>query len=179
MTWLCSSATRQLSTKQHLAGAVISKWVASITFIYLIKWWWWPILFEPAMNTKCHLTVVDTLFGIILEHYWDPYSWIQQELVSIKGRFDLVFATLTDTGQISDATRVFRTSTCGKLKTLVEKSIGEINYDSNERRSLLAKTKVLQLILVSKLLGYSKCKWLFELWFNRWIKPNWIVSYFP
>jgi hypothetical protein len=31
----------------------------------------------------------------------------------------------------------------GKLKTLVKYLIGEINYDSNERRSLLATTKVL------------------------------------
>ena len=32
---------------------------------------------------------------------------------------------------------------CGKLKTLVKYLIGEINYDSNKCRSLLATTKVL------------------------------------
>ena len=45
---------------------------------------------------------------------------------------------------------------CGKLKTLVKYLIGKINYDSNKCRSLLATTKVLQLIIVSKLLAYSK-----------------------
>jgi hypothetical protein len=42
---------------------------------------------------------------------------------------------------------------CGKLKSLVKKLIGKVNYNSNEHISLLATTNVLQLIIVNKMIG--------------------------
>ena len=58
------------------------------------------------------------------------------------------YPRLTSSNCASPAYSIFSFSrsmsvTCGKLKMLVKYLIGEINYNSNKRRSLLAATKVL------------------------------------